>query len=400
MKKLIIILLFSIPLAASSGVLTLNSMRNLVKPSPGTFYVTSDTSGSWIWVVGDTSRQNIGMVNKSNKVKKGSFMRYGTRPGVYHMEWWGVDGTNKANHTKAMQMCHDAVADKYKKPIILMPGGFIYYDSLFILAGVTLEGVGGMTEILNRGGTVLMQRPGANCDGIRCYNPEMSPTSKNFFWHGRFANFSMCGDPRNAKGFAISLRQRDSDDVVMCVDNTLFENMTIRRHASGGMEFPNNGDFVTLRMIKFLLNGGPGVTIGNVYGRNTITSSMFHLDISGDGNKVGLVRLHNLGRFMSVTMRLKSESSGHNPFNLDTMIQEQKYAVVIDSCFNTFVKVEGKHISSADSLGRHRKPGDFFLVRGKAGSSLPILKYDEGLIIRVKPGDSGDEPFILRPSLQ
>jgi hypothetical protein len=140
---------------------------------------------------------------------------------------------------------------------VVMPAGSYLVNTLYIPAGVTLEGES-ISETTARTSTKLIQ---ASTGDVIRFIPQV--TGGKNYWFGALRRFAIFGDTSAVSGWGIAFRDSSSATVSM-QDLSCLEDLIIRRCPSGGIEIPNSGLPITIQRIKLLFNNGPGIHMTSV----------------------------------------------------------------------------------------------------------------------------------------
>ena len=297
---------------------------------------------------------------------------------------YGAIGDGAVDDTSALQSAITAAdASTTKKEVYLPPGNYLT-STLYVPSGVSIIG-SGHSEALSRKMTQLTQA--SNGDVIR-FVPDAS-TGKNY-WSGQLRNFAIFGSASFASGWGIAFRDSTGATVSM-QDTSLVCDMSIRNCPSGGIEVPNSGLPIYFQRIKLLFNNGPGIHMTSVTTHQH--QGVSFIDISGDANNGGLIKLSDLDAAGSVTIvNLKSENRVNATYGSVGM---QDNAIVLDGCNGTPITILGAtHICSVRDGANFEKPGSFIKI---LDANFPAITWS-GVAIRVRAGDTGTDPSVVEYS--
>jgi len=297
---------------------------------------------------------------------------------------YNATGSGTADDTAAIQAAIDAADVSTTKKAVYLPAGVYLTSTLYVPIGVTLFGEG-HSETSSRAITKLVQA--SSGDVIR-FVPDGS-SGKNY-WSGQLRNFAIFGDSSFASGWGIAFRDSASATVSM-QDTSLVCDLSIRGMPSGGIEVPNSGLPIYFQRIKLLFNNGPGIHMTSVTTHQH--QGVSFIDISGDANNGGLIKLSDLDAAGSVTIiNLKSENRVNASYGSVGM---QENAIVLDGCNGTPITILGAtHVCSVPDGANFEKPGSFIKI---LDSNFPAITWS-GVAVRVRVGDTGTDPSIVEYS--
>ena len=297
---------------------------------------------------------------------------------------YNVTGNGTTDDTAAIQAAINAANVSTTKKVVYLPAGLYLVSTLYIPSAVSLIG-DGHSETTSRAVTKLIQA--SSGDVIR-FLPDAS-SGKNY-WNGQLRNFAIFGSSSFASGWGIAFRNAAGATVSM-QDTSLVCDLSIRNCPSGGIEVPNSGLPIYFQRIKLLFNNGPGIHM-------TSTTTHQHqgvsfIDISGDANNGGLIKLSDLDAAGSVTIvNLKSENRVNATYGSVGM---QDNAIVLDGCNGTPITILGAtHVCSVPDGSNFEKPGSFIKI---LDANFPNITWS-GVAVRVRVGDTGTDPSIVEYS--
>ena len=304
---------------------------------------------------------------------------------VVSVKDFGAVGDGVTDDTAAIQAAFNyAYSNLNLLRKVFIPSGSYLVSTLYVPVGIQIEGEA-FSETTARTGTKLIQSTAS--DVIR-FIPQDSG-GKNY-WFGTIRNLAIFGNSALASGWGISFKDSSSATVSM-QDLSCLEDIVIRRCPSGGIEIPNSGLPITLQRIKLLFNNGPGIHLTSV--TTNQHQAVNFLDISGDGNNGGLIKLSGLDRSGNVNIyNLKSECRINSDYS-NTELQQN--AIVMDSCSGTPINVFGAtHICSIPDGANFKKPGSLIKL---LDANFPEIVWS-GVAVRVRVGDTGTDPSIVEYS--
>ena len=301
---------------------------------------------------------------------------------VINVKDFGAVGDGIENDTAAIQAAIDYAKINLKKvSSIFIPAGIYLVDTIYLTAGINIFGTG-TSETSGFSNTLLQQN--SSVDVIRF---DVTNIGKKY-WLGSIKSLSIFGKQTNPSGWGISFRNK-SDETVSLQDTSSIIDVSIRRFPSGGIEVPNAGLPITFQRIKLLFNNGPGIHITSV--TNNQHQAIDLIDISGDGNNGGLIKLSGLDRSGSVNIiNMKSEARINVDYGKTTA--DQQNPIVCNDCNDSPITILGAtHICSEPSGSFFVKPGSLIKI---LDTDFPIITWD-AVAIRVRAGDVGPDPFII-----
>jgi hypothetical protein len=294
---------------------------------------------------------------------------------------FGAVGDGVADDTAAIQAALDAAAaNGLAIKSVFVPSGEYLVGRLVLPNGIVLRGEGGRLEGLTEANTRFIQ--GAD-DDVFIFDAFFG--GFYWYWHGQVSDIAILGNTSNTNGYAFNALTPLGDTVAF-TDQTVFENMTIRSMPQGGFNLSNGAFPLTIRNMKFLWNGGPGITCT----RLSQFQGVHFGDISADGNVNGAIRLVNMSandNFLITS--LKSEARVNAAYGGGG--GQQLNAITISNGGGCALTVVGaNHISSIPDGATFEKPGNFIQTTG----TEPKVTWN-GVSIRVRVGDTGTDPFII-----
>lgn len=237
----------------------------------------------------------------------------------------------RSDDTPAIKSAIDYASTSHRNKNIFIPVGNYLVSQITIPYGVTLFGENGSTDYSGNSGTCLCQMPvpAANGSLITVTGNFKSLNQRNF-WYGTIRDLCLLGYTGNTQGFGISLRSDFSSrggstsTPTAFQDTSILANLAVSLFPEGGIELPDGGDPGYLQNIKFNRNGGPGIVISQYtntlspYAKSSLQSMSF-INISGDGNKGGLIYINGYTSTINVDtcvfINLKGENGINNPFS-------------------------------------------------------------------------------------
>jgi hypothetical protein len=294
---------------------------------------------------------------------------------------FGAVGDGVTDDTAAIQAALDAAAaNGLAIKSVFVPSGEYLVGRLVLPNGIVLRGEGGRLEGLTEANTRFIQ--GAD-DDVFIFDAFFG--GFYWYWHGQVSDIAILGNTSNTNGYAFNALTPLGDTVAF-TDQTVFENMTIRFMPQGGFNLSNGAFPLTIRNMKFLWNGGPGITCT----RLSQFQGVHFGDISADGNVNGAIRLVNMSandNFLITS--LKSEARVNAAYGGGG--GQQLNAITISNGGGCALTVVGaNHISSIPDGATFEKPGNFIQTTG----TEPKVTWN-GVSIRVRVGDTGTDPFII-----
>jgi len=301
-------------------------------------------------------------------------------PQNLHLKIWL--GTNTTLLTNYLQNALDsAEGNIFAVSKVTLPAGTYLTDTLYVPLGLWFDGEG-HTETTGRTVTKLVQSSSGNNDVLRFKS--LSGGSL-FYWYGRITNISIFGDPTATAGFGIHTKDSAGNDVIF-QDTTVIRDLTIRRMPQGGINCTSGAFPLTIGPMKLLFNNGPGITCKRI----TQYQGIHFLDVSGDGNNGGLIKLDTLndGNSNVTITNLKSEARVNADYG---SAEHQLNAIVLSNCDGLPITINGAtHTSSIPDGAYYKKPGDLVQVTG----NTPSLSWS-AVGIRVRSTDTGSDPYII-----
>lgn len=297
---------------------------------------------------------------------------------------YGAVGNGLVDDTEAFRAAIAAADATSTKREVLIPAGIYLLSTIYVPIGVSLVGEG-HSETLSRNITKLVQA--AEGDVIRFVADGSS--GKNY-WSGQLRNFALFGNASFASGWGIAFRNEAGATVSM-QDTSLVCDLSVRNFPSGGIETPNSGLPIYFQRIKLLFNNGPGIHMTSVTTHQH--QGVSFIDISGDANNGGLIKLSGLDAAGSVTIiNLKSENRVNATYGGVGM---QDNAIVLNGCNGTPITIlGGTHVCSVPDGANFKKPGSFIKI---LDANFPAISWS-GVAIRVRPGDTGTDPSVVEYS--
>jgi hypothetical protein len=294
---------------------------------------------------------------------------------------FGAVGDGVTDDTAAIQAALDAAAaNGLAIKSVFVPSGEYLVGRLVLPNGIVLRGEGGRLEGLTEANTRFIQ--GVD-DDVFIFDAFFG--GFYWYWHGQVSDIAILGNTSNTNGYAFNALTPLGDTVAF-TDQTVFENMTIRFMPQGGFNLSNGAFPLTIRNMKFLWNGGPGITCT----RLSQFQGVHFGDISADGNVNGAIRLVNMSandNFLITS--LKSEARVNAAYGGGG--GQQLNAITISNGGECALTVVGaNHISSIPDGATFEKPGNFIQTTG----TEPKVTWN-GVSIRVRVGDTGTDPFII-----
>jgi hypothetical protein len=300
---------------------------------------------------------------------------------------FGAKGDGVTDDTAAIQAAIDAcTVDNTPNPRVFLPKGDYVVTTLYMREGVYFFGEGSDIQGATGRGSRLIQKAGSNADVVRVVGHLVS---SRYFWYGVLRDFGIMGNASNSSGWGISFRDQ-SNNTVALQDTSILSSIGIRRCPSGGIELPNAGLPIYLDTINLLWNNGPGI---HITGGTNLHQSISLMNVSGDGNNGGLIKLSSLDKQGNVVIyNMKSEMRINSEYG---SVELQQNAIVTTSCVDTPISIIGAtHVSSVPDGGNFKKPGSLLYV---TDSNTPKVSFS-GVSIRVRAGDTGTDPGVIEQS--
>jgi hypothetical protein len=267
---------------------------------------------------------------------------------------WGFDGTDAINAALA-EVSALAYSSGGNRDVYLH--GTYRATQIVVPHRVSLRGGGWgsmSAEYPDWDGTVLHQLPGSEKDFI------VFEGSSTFVGPQVLSDINVVGPERNVIGkpwtLGSGLAFRRVDGTALTPqDGAYFTRLHFAGFPEHGIDLPNGGVPFTLDQCRVFYNGGCGVKYQSA--NSSRTQGVHFQNVSGDGNRLGLLYFQTVGRLGSIVVtNLKSEAApaGSNIPQSGFQLAEdcQMSAIVFDECDGTPVIVNGvTHILGGASKG-------------------------------------------------
>lgn len=231
-------------------------------------------------------------------------------------------------------------------------------------------------------GTLLQQLPGAQKNFV-VFEPDSDDGTTKWIGPVAIRNLAIAG-PEADTGTTVSIGSgialRDSlGNVATAEDGFFLDDVHISFFPQDGLEVPGGGLPLAVRRLRCFYNAGYGVNYTDDNGSHTHTQGVHFLDLTGDGNSLGLIRFKDCTDNGHITLtNVKSEKGNiYTPPGAPATYQEN--AVIFEDCDNTPVTIDGiTHISSkrdgAGAIGSEA-PGPAILVKS-ATDKRPTIRFN------------------------
>lgn len=299
---------------------------------------------------------------------------------------YGAKGDGVTNDTAAIQAAlNDSLANLDAIIPVYVPAGQYLVDQISLPVGVQLICAGGNLEDLDKANTRFIQNSAVSPFRFAGY----SGGNGYYYWHGRVSGFAILGNNTFASGFGLDGRDVSGNGVIF-TDQTLIENLTVRGMPEGGINLPHGALPLTIRNVKFLWNGGPGIKCTRV----SQFQGVHFANISGDGNVGGLIALNSMSsndNFLITS--LKSECRVNSLYGGGA--GQQPNAIVITGSPDVAIAIHGaNHICSVPDGSVYVKPGSLVYI---TDANIPTISWS-GVAIRVRGTDTGTDPGVIEQS--
>ena len=313
--------------------------------------------------------------------------------------WTNSDGLTSTDNTNSLQRTFDFAVINTKKILkVVMPSGRGVTGVVYVNAGQEIEGKGAL-ENSSYAGTTLVQKPQSNEDIFRFRGKDdVNDVGSRVFWFGKITGLGFFGDKNNSSGrgmhFISDSPIPNTNPVeyfkVALQDTSILNNFLFREFPEEGVYFTDGALPLFFSDAKFLWNNSYGIRFESEtsYGFQSVNFN----NVSGDGNNGGLIYLNGLDNGGSINItNLKSEYRVNSAYGNVAM---QDVPIVINNCLFTPISINGaSHISSIPDDSDptlKKKPSNLITVT----SGLPSINW-MGVTIRVRPTDTGSDPFII-----
>jgi hypothetical protein len=317
----------------------------------------------------------------------------------------GIDATGQSDVTEALN-AYLQDAKTHQREAYLPRGAYlarqIVYPTGLKLSGAGVGGFGGSTVSGASGltdpdlGTGLIQKQGEIQDFVVF---EMHGAGGNEIGPFHIEHLAIVGQGMNTYAHGMATHSKgastdsgDNDTAAVngrLQDTCTIANVLFTRWRRSGLSIGLGARPFHIRDCNFLWNGDFGIDFN---GAGILTQAVHFDNISGDGNRLGLVRLKALDRQgASVTFTsVKSEKRLNEIFSNEI---GQNDCLIFEDCDDVPVQIQGlTHASSVPSGGFNEPPGAAIVVKG---IGKPQITY-AGVRTRVRGTDVAGAPAVLR----
>lgn len=297
----------------------------------------------------------------------------------------GIDVTGNVDETvkinQFLQDCYNNQREAY------FPRGVYRYSQLVVPSGLKIRGagIGGYGINGAAAGTQFRQTVGANKHSI-VFSGNLDQGTLQI-GPVDISDIMFRGEVSNTSGSAIAFQGVDGTPGTI-QDTVVIKKCLFRYWPQSGIYSPAGARPFHVEDCNFLWNGEYGIDF--IQSTANYVQAVHFQDISGDGNKLGLVRLKGLDKHGSVTFTSVKSERRVNP---NDSLPGQLDCLIFEDCDDTAITVNGlTHISSVPSGSFHEPPGAAMVVKG---TGKPQTTW-RGVTVRVRATDVAGTPATLK----